>query len=79
MEKNKLKISSNLIMCFLRHLSQEDAFKTLEQACKFKSKIIGIGLDSSELGNPPKNLKRYIIKQKRRFQTCCSCRRRSII
>lgn len=63
--KNKLKISSNLIMCFLRHLSQEDAFKTLEQACKFKSKIIGIGLDSSELGNPPKKFKEVYNKAKK--------------
>lgn len=55
--KNELGISSKLIMCFLRHLSQEDAFKTLEQASKFKEKIIGIGLDSSEIGNPPSKFK----------------------
>jgi len=40
-------------MCFLRHLSQEEAFETLEQALPFKDDIIGVGLDSSELGNPP--------------------------
>lgn len=49
----KLGISSYLIMCFLRHLSQESALKTLQQAIPFKDKIIGVGLDSSELGNPP--------------------------
>ena len=40
-------------MCFLRHLSEEDAFKTLELALPFKDKILGIGLDSTEVGNPP--------------------------
>jgi len=46
-------ITSNIIMCFLRHLSQEDAFVTLNEAIHYKDDIIGIGLDSSELGNPP--------------------------
>ena len=49
----KLGISSRLIMCFLRHLSQEEAFATLEQAMDYRDRIIGIGLDSSELGHPP--------------------------
>lgn len=52
-----LGISFKLIMCFLRHLSEEDAFKTLEQAKEYKSLIYGIGLDSSELGNPPSKFK----------------------
>lgn len=46
-------ITSNIIMCFLRHLSQEEAFITLEQSLEFKDYIIAVGLDSSELGNPP--------------------------
>ena len=46
-------VSARLIMCFLRHLSEEDAFETLEQALPFRDKIIGIGLDSGEVGNPP--------------------------
>jgi adenosine deaminase len=46
-------ISSALIMCFLRHLSESDALMTLEQALPYRSKLIGVGLDSSELGNPP--------------------------
>ncbi|PKP05534.1 MAG: adenosine deaminase [Bacteroidetes bacterium HGW-Bacteroidetes-5] len=46
-------ISSKLIMCFLRHLSEEDAFKTLHCALKHKDKIIAVGLDSSEVGHPP--------------------------
>lgn len=55
-EKN-LHISSKLIMCFLRHLSQEDAFKTLEQSLPFKHAIFAVGLDSSELGHPPAKFK----------------------
>ena len=51
--KAQYGITSCIIMCFLRHLSQEEAFDTLEQALPFKDDIIGVGLDSSELGNPP--------------------------
>ncbi len=51
--KEKYRISTNLIMCFLRHLSAKSAMKTLEQAIAYKNMIIGIGLDSSEVGNPP--------------------------
>ncbi len=46
-------ITSAIIMCFLRHLSQEEAFATFEQALEFKDDIIGVGLDSAELDNPP--------------------------
>lgn len=51
-------ISSKLIMCFLRHLSEEDALATLEQALPYKDKIAGVGLDSSELGHPPSKFER---------------------
>ena len=51
--KAQYGITSCIIMCFLRHLSQEEAFETLEQALPFIDDIIGVGLDSSELGNPP--------------------------
>lgn len=51
-EKN-LGVSSLLIMSYLRHLSEEEAFKTLQQSLPFKSKITAVGLDSSEKGNPP--------------------------
>lgn len=40
-------------MCFLRHLDEADAFETLALALSHKDKIIGVGLDSSELGHPP--------------------------
>ena len=51
--KEKYGITSCIIMCFLRHLSQDAAFETLEAAMAFKDDIVGVGLDSSELGNPP--------------------------
>lgn len=51
--ESKLGITSRIIMCFLRHLDQEDAFKTLKQALPYKKDIIAVGLDSSELGHPP--------------------------
>ena len=51
--KTELGVSASLIMCFLRHLSEEEAFETLEQALPFRDKIIGVGLDSGEVGNPP--------------------------
>ncbi len=46
-------MSSELIMCFLRHLSSDAAMQTLERALPFKDWIIGVGLDSSEVGHPP--------------------------
>ena len=51
--KAQFGISSKLIMCFLRHMSEESAFETLEMALPYKDKIVGIGLDSSENGHPP--------------------------
>lgn len=51
--KAEYGISSCIIMCLLRHLSQDAAFETLEAAMAFKDDIVGVGLDSSELGNPP--------------------------
>ena len=51
--QQKLGVSSELIMCFLRHLSPESALKTLDQARPFKELIFGVGLDSSEVGRPP--------------------------
>ncbi len=51
-------ISSKIIMCFLRHLDEEDAQRTLQAAAEFKHLIAGVGLDSSESGNPPEKFKR---------------------
>jgi adenosine deaminase len=49
----KLGVSAALILCFLRHLSEEEAFETLAQALPYRDKFIGVGLDSSEVGHPP--------------------------
>lgn len=51
--ERELGISSFLILCFLRHLSEAEAFETLKQSLPFKNKILGVGLDSSEVGHPP--------------------------
>ena len=60
--KDKLGISSQLIMCFLRHLVEAAAFETLEQALPYKNWIAGVGLDSSELGHPPSKFERVFSK-----------------
>ena len=54
----ELGVGASLIMCFLRHLDETDAEKTLDRALAFKDKIVGVGLDSSELGNPPSKFAR---------------------
>ena len=46
-------MTASLILCFLRHLSEQEAFESLEQAMPFRDKIVGVGLASGELGNPP--------------------------
>lgn len=52
-----LGVRASLIMCFLRHLDEADAEKTLDAALAFKDKIVGVGLDSSEAGHPPSKFK----------------------
>jgi adenine deaminase len=56
--EKELGISSRLIMCFLRHLDEDDAFKTLHEALPFKHLITAVGLDSSEVGHPPSKFRR---------------------
>ncbi len=51
--ERELGLTSQLICCFLRHLTAEAAMRTLEQALPFREQIIGVGLDSAEVGNPP--------------------------
>ncbi len=60
--KNKYGMTYNLILSFLRHLSEEEAFKTLEEAMPYKSWIKSVGLDSSEVGNPPSKFKNVYAK-----------------
>jgi len=59
---SKLGVSADLILCFLRHLSEEEAFATLAQALPFRDKFIGVGLDSSELGHPPEKFARVFAR-----------------
>ncbi len=58
----ELGISSALILCFLRHLSEEDAFATLEAALPHRPRFVGVGLDSSEVGHPPSKFSRVFAR-----------------
>jgi adenine deaminase len=60
--EQELGISSALILCFLRHLSEEDAFATLESALPYREHFVGVGLDSSELGHPPSKFARVFAR-----------------
>lgn len=61
-DARKLGVDAELILCFLRHLSEEEAFETLEQALPFRDRFIGVGLDSSEVGHPPEKFARVFAK-----------------
>ena len=61
-DAQRLGVDADLILCFLRHLSEEDAFETLEQALPLRDKFIGVGLDSSELGHPPEKFARVFAR-----------------
>ncbi|HMW23272.1 MAG TPA: adenosine deaminase [Burkholderiaceae bacterium] len=58
----ELGVSAKLILCFLRHLSEEAAFATLEQALPWRQHFIGVGLDSSEVGHPPEKFARVFAR-----------------
>ncbi|MGF1833533.1 adenosine deaminase [Photobacterium sanguinicancri] len=60
----QLGISSQIIACFLRHLSEQSAIETLQSILKHQDKIIGVGLDSSEQGHPPAKFKRVFQQAK---------------
>ena len=55
-------LSFKIIMCFLRHLSEDECFQILDKALAHKDKIYGVGLDSSEKGNPPKKFEKLFKK-----------------
>lgn len=63
--QTELGISSGLIMCFLRHLSENDALATLTLALPYRNKLLGIGLDSAEKDHPPENFKRVFSMAKK--------------
>jgi len=60
--ESKFGMTTRLIMSFLRHLSEEEAFETLEHAIPFKKLIAAVGLDSSEVGNPPSKFQQVFAK-----------------
>ena len=60
--QRELGVTSALIMCFLRHLSEEEAFATLEEALPYRGQFIGVGLDSSERGHPPEKFARVFAR-----------------
>ncbi|MCH9654329.1 MAG: adenosine deaminase [Planctomycetes bacterium] len=70
--QTELGISSQLILSFLRHLSAESAMETLQQALPFRDQIIGVGLDSSELGHPPSKFVNVFAEARRHgFRVVC--------
>ena len=58
----ELGVSSGLILCFLRHLSEDDALRTLEAALPYREHLLGVGLDSSERGHPPEKFARVFAR-----------------
>ena len=60
--EKEFNLSFKIIMCFLRHLDEESGFKTLDEAIAHKDKIFGVGLDSSETGNPPSKFEKLFKK-----------------
>ena len=60
--QTELGLSARLILCFLRHLSEESALATLEQALPWREHFIGVGLDSGERGNPPEKFARVFAR-----------------
>jgi adenosine deaminase len=60
--KSELGVTSALILCFLRHLSEDDAMVTLDEALRHRDAIVGVGLDSSEKGHPPSKFARVFEK-----------------
>lgn len=58
----EMGVTSKLILCFLRHLDEEAAFETLRQAEPWLDRIVGVGLDSSEVGHPPAKFQRVFAR-----------------
>jgi adenine deaminase len=62
--KAGLGVDAELILCFLRHLSEQEAFETLEAALPYRDHFIGVGLDSSEVGHPPEKFAKVFARCK---------------
>jgi len=70
MSRAQFGMTSKLILCFLRHLSEEDAFACLKQAEPWLDRIAGVGLDSSEVGHPPSKFRRVFAAARDRGLKC---------
>ena len=68
--KRELGISHELILCFLRHLSEEAASATLADALRFREQFVGVGLDSSEKGHPPSKFQRVFAEARAQGLRC---------
>jgi len=68
--QEKLGITSFLIMSFLRHLSEDEAIATLKESLPYKHFIKGVGLDSSEVGNPPSKFQKTFLMAKNAGYEC---------
>lgn len=62
--ERELGVTSSLILCFLRHLSEDDATRTLAEALPYRARFVGVGLDSSERGHPPAKFERVFAQAK---------------
>jgi adenosine deaminase len=60
--QSEFGMSASLILCFLRHLSEQQAFECLEQALPHRDKLVGVGLASSEIGHPPEKFSRVFAR-----------------
>jgi len=70
--REEFGVETHLIMCFLRDLPEADALEVFEMALPFKSDILGIGLDSAEIGNPPELFRNvFALGKKHGFRLCC--------
>lgn len=72
MSRAQFGMTSRLIMCFLRHLSEEEAFATLKEAEPWLDQLTGVGLDSSEVGHPPEKFARLFAAAKERGLKLCA-------
>ena len=63
--QSELGVRAELILCFLRHLSEDDALATYEEARPHRGKFIGVGLDSGEVGNPPEKFARVFAQTRK--------------
>lgn len=70
--EERLGVTATLIMSFLRHLDEEDGFKTLDQSEKWRDRLPAVGLDSSEVGHPPEKFARLFQRcREMGFKLCC--------